>query len=196
MPLSIMTAGGHDPSATLRGDPRHIAAARRPAHMQKKSMEGVQKQKRGGNSQTSDSSASSTAPVGGIRRGEGVAVGKDGGRIGGGSASGRGVPGPLSPKRRAELAGKGKEGSEGSMGSSFSDLDGEFPFSFPYFTWHESIVGGGVGSLDIGYQITYTFIDASVTQSALEEALASKMQAGGMASRMSTISQALRSKYL
>lgn len=40
-------------------------------------------------------------------------------------------------------------------------------------------------------------IDASVTQSALEEALASNMQAGGgMASRMSTISQALRSKYL
>lgn len=41
-------------------------------------------------------------------------------------------------------------------------------------------------------------LDASVTQSALEEALASNMQAagGGMASRMSSISQALRSKYL
>jgi hypothetical protein len=38
--------------------------------------------------------------------------------------------------------------------------------------------------------------DASVTQSALEEALASNMQHGGMASRMSTISQALRSRYL
>ncbi|CAD6503743.1 BgTH12-05488 [Blumeria graminis f. sp. triticale] len=38
--------------------------------------------------------------------------------------------------------------------------------------------------------------DSSVTQSALEEALASNMQAGAMASRMSTISQALRSKYL
>ncbi|ESZ93374.1 hypothetical protein SBOR_6251 [Sclerotinia borealis F-4128] len=38
--------------------------------------------------------------------------------------------------------------------------------------------------------------NASVTQSALEEALASNMQAGGMASRMSTISQALRSRYL
>ena len=36
----------------------------------------------------------------------------------------------------------------------------------------------------------------SVTQSALEEALADGMQQGGMASRMSTISQALRSKYL
>jgi hypothetical protein len=41
------------------------------------------------------------------------------------------------------------------------------------------------------------FLDASVTQSALEEALASNMQAGGgMASRMSSISHALRSKYL
>jgi hypothetical protein len=46
--------------------------------------------------------------------------------------------GPLSPKRTAELAGrspgmkgKGRDGSEGSpsMGSSFSDLDGLFPFS-------------------------------------------------------------------
>lgn len=38
-------------------------------------------------------------------------------------------------------------------------------------------------------------VDASVTQSALEEALLSNMQHGGMASRMSTISQALRSRY-
>ncbi|OAX79664.1 hypothetical protein ACJ72_06014 [Emergomyces africanus] len=38
--------------------------------------------------------------------------------------------------------------------------------------------------------------DASLTQSALEEALLSTMQRGGVASRMSTISQALRSKYL
>lgn len=39
--------------------------------------------------------------------------------------------------------------------------------------------------------------DASVTQSALEEALAHEMnQQGGVASRMSTISQALRSRYL
>ena len=48
--------------------------------------------------------------------------------------------------------------------------------------------------LTVGVMI---IVDASVTQSALEEALASNMQAGGgMASRMSTISQALRSKYL
>ncbi|EEP75555.1 predicted protein [Uncinocarpus reesii 1704] len=38
--------------------------------------------------------------------------------------------------------------------------------------------------------------DASVTQSALEEALLSNMQNGGVASRMSTLSQALRSRYL
>ncbi|KAI9927882.1 hypothetical protein AWENTII_012459 [Aspergillus wentii] len=38
--------------------------------------------------------------------------------------------------------------------------------------------------------------DTSVTQSALEEALLSNMQHGGMASRMSTISQALRSRVL
>ncbi|KAI4177106.1 MAG: hypothetical protein LQ343_000588 [Gyalolechia ehrenbergii] len=38
--------------------------------------------------------------------------------------------------------------------------------------------------------------DASVTQSALEEALAHEMTQGGVASRMSTISQALRSRYL
>ncbi|KAI4273095.1 MAG: hypothetical protein LQ337_004858 [Flavoplaca oasis] len=38
--------------------------------------------------------------------------------------------------------------------------------------------------------------DASVTQSALEEALAHEMNQGGVASRMSTISQALRSRYL
>ncbi|EER45755.1 conserved hypothetical protein [Histoplasma capsulatum H143] len=38
--------------------------------------------------------------------------------------------------------------------------------------------------------------DASLTQSALEEALLSTMQRGGVASRMSTISQALKSRYL
>ena len=38
--------------------------------------------------------------------------------------------------------------------------------------------------------------DASVTQSALEEALANEMTHGGVASRMSSISQALRSRYL
>lgn len=90
--------------------------------------------------------------------------------------------GPLSPRRTAELAGTGKgsgKGSDGtpSMGSSFSDLDGTLFLSRSALKTNE--------------------IDASVTQSALEEALASNMQAGGgMASRMSSISQALRSKYL
>lgn len=83
--------------------------------------------------------------------------------------------GPLSPHQAAalEAAGlsprgrPGKEGSDGtpSMGSSFSDLD-----------------------------------DASVTQSALEEALLSNMGNNGngqasVASRVSGLSQALRSRY-
>lgn len=38
--------------------------------------------------------------------------------------------------------------------------------------------------------------DASVTQSALEEALASRMQDGTIGSRMSMIGQAIRSRYL
>ncbi|CZR64050.1 uncharacterized protein PAC_13947 [Phialocephala subalpina] len=140
----------HDPSATLRGDPRNMGT-RRPVH--RKSMDAALQ------SATSDSSASSTPATNThTKRQEAM--------------QGRRPAGPLSPKRTAELAGRspgmkgkgrGDPGSEGSpsMGSSFSDLD-----------------------------------DASVTQSALEEALASNMQAGGMASRMSSISQALRSKYL
>jgi hypothetical protein len=64
------------------------------------------------------------------------------------------------------------------MGSSFSDLDGSY-----------------LDSEDLGILLIDP-IDASVTQSALEEALLSNMQHGGMASRMSTISQALRSRYL
>ncbi|RSM11947.1 hypothetical protein CEP52_002796 [Fusarium oligoseptatum] len=103
-------------------------------------------------SQTSDSSASSAAMI--------HRPGKSGEQR---------TPGPLSPRRAAELAGRSpgsksrgysREGSDGtpSMGSSFSDLD-----------------------------------DASVTQSALEEALASHMNRGA-GSRFS-ISQAFRSRY-
>jgi len=99
-----------DLGATLRGDARDFARrlpkgpGRDKAHQ----------------SQTSDSSTSSTAMV--PRR----------------SASDRKPPGPLSPRRTTELSGraagasgKGKgysrDGSDGtpSMGSSFSDLDGE-----------------------------------------------------------------------
>lgn len=93
----------------------------------------------------------------------------------------------LSPRRRAELAKLSprvrKEGSEGtpSMGSSFSDLDGKCPIqSNP---WHQKLCADRP-------------VDASVTQSALEEALLSNIQHGGMASRMSNMSSALRSKYL
>ncbi|KAK0106753.1 hypothetical protein ONS96_004371 [Cadophora gregata f. sp. sojae] len=137
-----------DPSATLRGDPRNITRKTGHAHATSKRQVDL-----GGQSQTSDSSASSAPASAAPRRDMHV--------------RGERPVGPLSPRRTAELAGTGKgsgKGSDGtpSMGSSFSDLD-----------------------------------DASVTQSALEEALASNMQSGGgMASRMSSISQALRSKYL
>ncbi|KIN07817.1 hypothetical protein OIDMADRAFT_174728 [Oidiodendron maius Zn] len=129
---AFMPLANNDPSATLRDDPKSAT---------RKSTRG-----KGDISQTSDSSTSSMNPV--ITRET--------------TGQRRSTPGPLSPKRTAELSGR-KESSDGtpSMGSSFSDLD-----------------------------------DASVTQSALEEALASNMRAGGMASRMSSISQALRSRYL
>ncbi|CAG8898834.1 unnamed protein product [Penicillium egyptiacum] len=92
----------------------------------------------------------------------------------------------LSPQSAAERqnsrksTASGREASDGtpSMGSSFSDLDGMCP-----------------KPEDSGFQLI-EWSDASVTQSALEEALLSNMQHGGMASRMSTISQALRSRYL
>ncbi|KAJ6178982.1 hypothetical protein N7519_009443 [Penicillium mononematosum] len=92
----------------------------------------------------------------------------------------------LSPQSAAERqnsrksTASGREASDGtpSMGSSFSDLDGMCP-----------------NPEDSGFQLI-DWSDASVTQSALEEALLSNMQHGGMASRMSTISQALRSRYL
>lgn len=97
---------------------------------------------------------------------------------------------PLSPRRVASLSrqgtqpqqpGSANQSSEEtpSMGSSFSDLDGRLSLL-------------NMCRLIISNRIS----DASVTQSALEEALMSNMQHGGMASRMSTISQALRSRYL
>ncbi|KAI8624867.1 hypothetical protein F5Y19DRAFT_452013 [Xylariaceae sp. FL1651] len=101
--------------------------------------------------------------------------------------------GPLSPRRTMELAGRSPGGksraysrdSDGtpSMGSSFSDLDGTAnrfrpPFFFFFFSH------------------AYLISDASVTQSALEEALASKMQDGGtIGSLRGTISNAFRSRY-
>ncbi|KAK1983089.1 hypothetical protein LZ30DRAFT_715603 [Colletotrichum cereale] len=77
--------------------------------------------------------------------------------------------GPLSPRRPAELAGK----SPSRKGYSRDGSDGT------------PSMGSSFSDLD----------DASVTQSALEEALASKMQDGAMGSRFS-ISQAFRSRYM
>ncbi|KAI1309658.1 hypothetical protein F5Y03DRAFT_392946 [Xylaria venustula] len=96
--------------------------------------------------------------------------------------------GPLSPRRTLELAGRSPGGkgkgysrdSDGtpSMGSSFSDLDG-------------TVLG-----LVIVRAHAKFVTDASVTQSALEEALASRMQDGGTISSLrGTISNAFRSRY-
>ncbi|KAI9829399.1 MAG: hypothetical protein M1819_006336 [Sarea resinae] len=143
----------HDPSATLRHPsdlPPHPAHHHKHAH--RRTLERIEA------GASSASSGSSQAAAASPARGASGLQGQ------------QRPPGPLSPRRAAELAGLSprrrgttREGSDGtpSMGSSFSDLD-----------------------------------DASVTQSALEEALLSNMQHGGMASRMSTISQALRSRYL
>jgi hypothetical protein len=105
----------HDPSATLRGDPRNISRRNLPTH-KKPSVATHQ-------SQTSDSSASSAATP---ARPRPEAIARE-------SSQRQRLTGPLSPRRTAELAGrspiskgKGREGSDGtpSMGSSFSDLDG------------------------------------------------------------------------
>lgn len=97
------TGGQHDLSATLRGNlPRKLPKQHGKIHL----------------SQTSDSSAGSAAPY---PRGH---------------SGSKGAPsGPLSPRRTMELAGRSPAGkgkgysrdSDGtpSMGSSFSDLDGE-----------------------------------------------------------------------
>lgn len=164
----------NDPSATLRGDPRDFAAnaARRldnitgPGSSQGKG-KGKEKEQMLQRSQTSDSSASSAAFL--SKR----------------SLADRRPPsGPLSPRRTTELKGKGysREGSDGtpSMGSSFSDLDGKIMVL--------SL------ALPISLDADNLFADASVTQSALEEALASKMQGGNTIG--STISNVFRSRYL
>ncbi|KAI1076978.1 hypothetical protein F5B20DRAFT_553638 [Whalleya microplaca] len=81
---------------------------------------------------------------------------------------------PLSPRRTMELAGR----SPGGKGKGYSrDSDGT------------PSMGSSFSDLD----------DASVTQSALEEALASKLQDGGtinLSSLGGTISNAFRSRYL
>lgn len=76
------------------------------------------------------------------------------------------------------------------MGSSFSDLDGKIVL---YFSPRDLVF-----TLMLTGKLTLMIADASVTQSALEEALASRMQDGGtIGSRMSTtISNAFKSRYL
>lgn len=82
-----------------------------------------------------------------------------------------GLGSPLSPRRTQELAGRSPIGK----GKGYSrDSDGT------------PSMGSSFSDLD----------DASVTQSALEEALASRIQDGGIGSRMSTISNVFRSRYL
>jgi hypothetical protein len=119
-------SGGQDLGATLRGDMRGLAGGRRGGD------------DASNQSQTSDSSVGSAAIVsrrpGTAGGGGGAAVGSGERRLPGGQ---RGQQGPLSPRRTAELAGRGlgsnkgkgtsREGSDGtpSMGSSYSDLDGD-----------------------------------------------------------------------
>ncbi|KAF2104715.1 hypothetical protein NA57DRAFT_70922 [Rhizodiscina lignyota] len=89
------------------------------------------------------------------------------------SAGARRKFGPLSPHHRAELA----RLSPRRGGSSSGQAQG---------SEGTPSMGSSFSDLD----------DASISQSALEEALLSKMNHGGLASRMSTLSQAVRSKYL
>jgi hypothetical protein len=72
------------------------------------------------------------------------------------------------------------------MGSSFSDLDGTLIFSFffpPFPVFIPRLT------------VDFLFPDTSITQSALEEALASNLRHGGT-SRLSNLSHAFRSRYM
>ncbi|KAK4155142.1 hypothetical protein C8A00DRAFT_13779 [Chaetomidium leptoderma] len=176
-------SSGQDLGATLRGtnNMRDLAAAAAAAGG------GAAARRRSGDdatsstashSQTSDSSIGSAAVVSRRRPTTAGAVGADGRRVpgaaGGQDGGGGGLRGgPLSPRRTAELAARG-----GNKGVSREGSDGT------------PSMGSSFSDLD----------DASVTQSALEEALASRMQDGTIGSRMSviggTIGQAIRSRYL
>lgn len=174
---SSIQQAGHDPSATLRQEPElpghpHAGSADTTIPLIKTSA--TEFSASSGSSEPASSAASNERP--------------------------RPTGHPINPNRRrtAELArlsprrrAAGREGSDGtpSMGSSFSDLDGA-PFPFPQ---QMNIICPCVRRF-ANYYIQPA--DASLTQSALEEALLSTMQRGGVASRMSTISQALKSRYL
>lgn len=123
------SAGSSDLGATLRGALPSSSSRRPPAASKGPTTTGLpSSSSRDGSelkeSQTSDSSNSSAA----------AAAARSGHPVPGGRGRGEGIGPPLllSPRRTAELAGKGKgklgrDGSDGtpSMGSSFSDLDGE-----------------------------------------------------------------------
>lgn len=172
---SSIQEAGHDPSATLRQEPElpghpHAGSADTTIPLIKTSA--TEFSASSGSSEPASSAASNERP-----RPTGHPINPDRRRT---AELAR-----LSPRRRAA----GREGSDGtpSMGSSFSDLDGA---PFPQ-------------QMNIIYSCVCRFAnyyiqpaDASLTQSALEEALLSTMQRGGVASRMSTISQALKSRYL
>lgn len=160
-----------DPSATLRGDPRDFAsnAARRLQNVTGSDQgkgKGKERERILQKSSNSDSSENSAA-----------FMSKP-------SSSGRRHPsGPLSPRRTAELKQKGysREGSDGtpSMGSSYSDLDGKPTANL-------------LQSTHTPHDVNLALADASVTQSAIEEMLVSKMQGGNTIG--STISNVFRSR--
>ncbi|KAG7291616.1 hypothetical protein NEMBOFW57_001635 [Staphylotrichum longicolle] len=125
-------------------------------------------------SQTSDSSVGSAAVI--PRRTATTAAGAAGASERRGLA---GSQGPLSPRRTAELARRGQADAAGKgKGASREGSDGT------------PSMGSSFSDLD----------DAFVTQSALEEALGSRIQDGTVGSRMSvlgsTIGQAIRSRYV
>ncbi|KAL6237042.1 hypothetical protein BDW75DRAFT_238669 [Aspergillus navahoensis] len=139
---------GHDLSTTLRMEQEGVSAVQRrvtePPHSLRKSI----------TTESSESSISSGLPATHSHYQRGNKINHP--------ISRRTTDVNYMSPRRSTTSGKDISDGTPSMGSSFSDLDG----------------------------------DTSVTQSMLEEALLSNMQHGGMASRMSTISQALRSRYL
>ncbi|KAL4941651.1 hypothetical protein BDV06DRAFT_177976 [Aspergillus oleicola] len=137
---------GHDLSTTLRMGQEGIS------DQQRRSIEHPQSLRKSMTTESSESSISSGAPATNPNNQRRSQINHPSPR--------RGLA-HMSP-RRSTASGRDISDGTPSMGSSFSDLDG----------------------------------DTSVTQSMLEEALLSNMQHGGMASRMSTISQAIRSRYL
>ena len=146
---------GQDMGATLRGtnnNMRDLAAGRR-----------------GASSQTSDESVGSgSAVLGGGARRPAVAGGSGQGQ--GLASSRRGMTGLAG---RGPAAGKGKgasrEGSEGtpSMGSSFSDLDGESSFLFLSF------------SLPVFFDLLLCLLEGSSSADDVDRCLGHAVRAGG-----------------